>query len=121
MIESRAAFDAMYGYKTLIKGNHDTDKIASLDWAHVCELLEIKDRGIDLVLCHYPMMTWNNAREDALHLFGHVHTNWKGSNAAINMAVELWDYQPADIQQIYNTSHKLPVHEPWRLAEPGMI
>ncbi|WP_232831425.1 hypothetical protein [Pseudogemmobacter bohemicus] len=64
-------------------------------WRHlvvVSLLAEVDDPAADkpVTLCHYPMMTWNHARQGALHLFGHVHGNWQGTANSVN--VDVWGY-----------------------------
>lgn len=69
-------FDQLPGArKHLIVGNHDSDLTQSLDWTSVSLMAEVPDgpKKQRNTLCHYPMITWNHARREALQLFGHVH------------------------------------------------
>ena len=106
----------------LIRGNRDCPAVLSLPWRSVCEIAEIsvKDgagRDQKLVLSHYPMMTWSGAAKGALHLFGHVHSNWEGSKRAVNMGVEWWDYAPATLDEIKARAAKFPEHPMWQVLE----
>lgn len=76
----------------VIEGNHDrTTQLRDLHdlgliryfpekILQVCE----KDSLLKIVLCHYPIYSWNAATHGAWHLFGHTHSNftgWKGRKA----------------------------------------
>ena len=41
----------------------------------VCDYLEIKDNGIQVIMSHYPMPFWNGQFRDSVHLYGHVHNS----------------------------------------------
>lgn len=89
---AKRMFDAIPGRKHLIRGNHDSDWTADLPWASVHELFELDVGARRFVLCHYPLLSWNGARSGALHLFGHVHTRWRGAEGMVNVGVDLWQF-----------------------------
>lgn len=43
----------------------------------VPQYLEVSVRNTDLVLCHYPINSWNNMAGGSLHCHGHTHGNLK--------------------------------------------
>ena len=64
---------------TLILGNHDhhiqsnKDGIRKL-FTHVAHYEEMKVKGVGtFVLCHYPILSWNNLRNGSIMLHGHQH------------------------------------------------
>lgn len=62
------------GRKHFIIGNHDAKKMRDWDgWQSVGHYLELKDRGQNIVLCHYPLESWNKMSYGAVHLHGHRH------------------------------------------------
>ena len=70
----------------LIRGNHD-DSWSTGAGAGIFETeqdyLEIAPgyaRGHKLVLFHYPIMSWNGKRRDAIALHGHVHSKGPTNN-----------------------------------------
>ena len=108
---SRAAaiFSLLPGQKHLIRGNHDSEWVQrELPWVSVHDLVELKAGGRSFVLCHYPMVTWNGAREDAIQLFGHVHTNWPGAGGQVNVGVDLWDFRPVNVAEAELRALTLP-------------
>ena len=93
-------FNAIPGRKHLVRGNHDHKGTLNLPWASVRELVEVKDQEQNLVLCHYPLITWNKARYGTLHLFGHVHKEFTGYEGALNVGVDCWDFRPLRLPEI---------------------
>lgn len=101
-------FDLLPGRKHLVRGNHDPEAILDLGWASVHDLVEVQDGERRVVLCHYPLVTWPGVRDGALHLFGHVHTNWEGCQGAINVGVDWWRFAAIRIEQAELRALALP-------------
>lgn len=93
-------FEATPGRKHLVRGNHDHESTLKLPWASIQDMVEIKDQEQDLVLCHYPLLTWNKARYGALHLFGHVHDEFAGYRGALNVGVDCCEFRPLKLCEI---------------------
>ena len=91
---ARTLIERLPGRKHLIRGNHDDAAITSLPWTSQHELIELRDGPECFVLCHYPLLSWNGARQGAIQLFGHLHDRWPGSDRQVNVGVELWGYRP---------------------------
>ncbi len=106
----------------LVIGNRDQALTKALDWTSIHDIVEVEDGpGQRVVLCHYPLATWNQARHGALHLFGHVHSNWPGCRGAVNVGVEWWDYRPVSRVEAEVRSASLPVSPLWGDLEPGAL
>lgn len=60
------------GHKVLIRGNHDGYDYDEL-FEEVSDYMEIRENGKDVILCHYPMCSFNGSFKGAYHLYGHVH------------------------------------------------
>jgi calcineurin-like phosphoesterase family protein len=112
-------FHSLPGRKHLIIGNHDDEAVFSLPWTSTEHMDEIQDGDQSLVLCHYPMITWNGARKGALQLFGHVHDQWPGSRNSVNVGVDQWEFRPVRITDIFKRAKKLPVNKHWHDVEHG--
>ena len=125
--------------KHLIIGNHDlisTQKlpwtnienrgsapVLDLPWKSVSHMTEVCDGPKNQVhtLCHYPLLTWNHARRDALQIFGHVHNNWRGSRNCVNAGVDVWDFMPVNFEELEARARMLPVNKYWQNVEPGHL
>jgi calcineurin-like phosphoesterase family protein len=60
----------------LVLGNHDhhiAQQGAGLLFESVQPYKELDLKGQQLVLCHYPIESWNSMERGAKHLHGHVH------------------------------------------------
>lgn len=68
------------GQKIVVKGNHDdTSLLEDLadygviqKWDHIVTT-KVKDNHV--VMCHYPIMSWDRQRYGSWHLHGHSHGN----------------------------------------------
>jgi len=76
-------------------------------------MVEVKENGYRLTMCHHPMITFPGARHGALQLFGHMHQNWKGSRNSVNVGVDVWDFRPVAVPDILNRPQTLPVNPLW--------
>lgn len=103
-------FEALPGRKHLVRGNHDHKSTLNLPWETVQDLVEIKDQEQNLVLCHYPLITWNKARYGALHLFGHVHDEFAGYRGALNVGVDCCDFRPLRLRDILSRAQQFASH-----------
>ncbi len=65
----------------LLLGNHDHNIHKANEregWTlfnSVQQYVELKLSGLQLVLMHYPIQSWNNMERGVIHLHGHVHGN----------------------------------------------
>jgi len=67
---------------------------------------EVKDGPFKLVLCHYPIVSWNGFHKGAFHFYGHVHgtpldympLDWRAR--AFDVGVECLDYTPRTAEEI---------------------
>jgi len=73
--ENPRIFHALNGRKHLVAGNHDPANVQELPWSSVNQIARRKFNGKRYVMCHFPMLTWQNAHHGALHLHGHTHGN----------------------------------------------
>ncbi|MCP5097201.1 MAG: hypothetical protein GY943_16765 [Chloroflexi bacterium] len=76
------------------------------------ETLEFEQYGRDgyprtMVLCHYPMWSWDKKFHGAWHLHGHAHNNpnpdgmkMPDLGLALNVSVEMVDYRPISIEEV---------------------
>jgi calcineurin-like phosphoesterase family protein len=108
-----AVFERLPGRKHLIIGNHDGRRVRSLPWETCQMIAEVKDGGLRLTLCHYPMITWHKARHGAMQLFGHVHNRWLGSRNSVNVGVDVWGYRPVQLEEITERAKTLPPNKHW--------
>lgn len=75
-------FCGLPGYKILIRGNHDPDSFCSTNkknpfgiWDEVCDYKKIRIEDKKVVLCHFPIESWDCMKHGSIHLHGHTHNN----------------------------------------------
>ena len=108
------------GSKILIKGNHDNlkDRNFRAQFDHIYDYLETQDDNRNLILCHYPIVSFKNSFHGWYHFYGHVHNSFESNmiehhrsmiedlyNKPCNMinvgAMMPWiDYTPQTMDQI---------------------
>jgi len=93
-------FKQLKGIKHLIIGNHDNDEVIHQPWQSTSFIKEIKIDGKHIVLCHYPMRSWNRMYRHGLHLYGHEHGNMPDYSNCLDVGADRWDYTPASFEQI---------------------
>jgi calcineurin-like phosphoesterase family protein len=73
--KDKSLLDSLNGRKTLILGNHDrfTNHARTNSWFEIANYKEIFIDNYRVVLFHYPILEWNEAYKNSVHLHGHTH------------------------------------------------
>jgi len=95
----RRLFHSLRGRKILIIGNHDLRKdgsldpeIAALPWdIPPRDILEVKDGGRRVILCHYAMRAWPASHHGTVHFYGHSHGRLPGVGLSRDVGVDMPD------------------------------
>jgi calcineurin-like phosphoesterase family protein len=94
--------DALAGTKHLIAGNTDGPATTGLvGWASVQSYAELEVDGTWLILCHYPLRSWNRMGRGALNLHGHSHGRLAPLPRQVDVGVDLWDFHPITLGEIH--------------------
>ena len=104
--------DALNGDKYLIVGNHDNYFLNDKEFDRnkfvwIKDYAKVKDEGVPIYMFHYPIAVWNRKDYEALHFYGHVHSN-RGSHAlmfdlgpnAFNVGCDVNDYEPQTLSEL---------------------
>lgn len=93
----------------LIVGNHDKAVLkgaCGMRFESISNLKEIwvHDEGKKqkIVMCHYPMLTWNKSNHGAWHLHGHCHGTLTVTSDALRLdvGVDCHEYKPVSFAAI---------------------
>lgn len=98
----------------VMRGNHDFNafmnanrhcKIDNVIF-HTNDIMEIKDNGRQVVLCHYPLFEWNGFYRNAYHCHGHTHSSIGLSfrERAFDVGVDARNYKPVLLDELINWS-----------------
>lgn len=111
------------GHKHLVTGNHDHRWMKDMDLSRyfesVNEIAQIKLDDKIIVMCHYPMMTWNRSHYGAYLVFGHIHDDtrmsfWpmiKDNDHMLNAGVDVNHFMPVTFEEmIANNADFKSVH-----------
>ena len=101
----------------LVLGNHDQHiKNNRSDiqgkFLSVNHYSEVQIDGVNFVLCHYPLQSWNGLNKGVIHLHGHVHLpeNRKfGNGKRMDVGVDGNGMDPYNIDDIIKMMNKRPV------------
>ena len=112
-----------------ILGNHDEKHGAEKYRKNCSSQSHMKDVYIGdktpVVLCHYPMLTWNKSHYNSFMLYGHHHANshgtaelvYKAEGKMLNVNVEFHDYKPWSEEEIIEYMKMRP--DNWDLIRRG--
>jgi calcineurin-like phosphoesterase family protein len=93
--------EALAGARHLIPGNNDGPATTGLPgWASVQTYAEIEADGARLILCHYPLRSWNRMGRGALNLHGHSHGRLAPLPRQVDVGVDCWDFRPITLAEI---------------------
>lgn len=80
----------------LILGNHDryNDIVKTNRFSTIKDISYLKIDNIKIMLCHYPIRSWNCKKHGAWHLYGHEHGNISDYGFSFDVGVDCWNYTP---------------------------
>lgn len=92
------------GQKHLILGNHDKNLKNSKVFESVSQIKNIKvnkkTKPVDIILCHYPIASWEDKVKGSYHLHGHTHGRFKNSGKSYDVGVDNNNYLPVSLETI---------------------
>jgi calcineurin-like phosphoesterase family protein len=107
---AESIFWQLNGKKHLIKGNHDFKLATNFTncWESISNIKQIDfidDKGNkqEIIMCHYPMLSWRHQSHGSWHLHGHTHGSIQELNKNINRydcSVEVNNYTPISLDQL---------------------
>lgn len=101
------------GNKILIRGNHDAPAVFKAQgWGNVHTMHHTKIDGVQFILCHYSMRTWQFKSKGAIHLFGHSHGNLPPLDRSMDIGVDAMGYKPIKFERIVEIMSKVELGNP---------
>ena len=101
-------FSKLNGRIHFIRGNHDrwlgndTFFYIGNEKINVYNLLSIKDKDRVVILCHYPIESWNRKFHGSYHLYGHVHNSEKVADIPnrYNVGADVTNFSPVTLDEL---------------------
>jgi calcineurin-like phosphoesterase family protein len=102
----------MHGNKILITGNHDESIKSSPIFKEVTQIKNFNFNSesfpnIHIVLCHYPIASWDRKTHGAMHLYGHCHGRFKNSGLSFDCGVDANNYFPLNLIEVFDKMTKI--------------
>ena len=96
--DCRNILTQLNGTKYLVPGNHDRRNLSVLGehFALADQLQEVVIDGELVVLCHFPLESWNRGHHGVLHLHGHSHGSMTRRKGRMDVGVDATDYKPLE-------------------------
>lgn len=96
--ESRGVLKLLNGVKYLVPGNHDRRSLGVLrEFFTVTDpLQEVVIDGEMVVLCHFPLESWNRGHHGVIHLHGHSHGSMAPRKGRMDVGVDAVGYKPIE-------------------------
>lgn len=108
------------GNKYLILGNHDNSIKNSTLFESIDKIKLFKFKSLNynikIVLCHFPMLTWENKPKDVGHLYGHVHGRLSNHDLSFDIGLDSpWtNFVPLNLEEVLNTFEKIKVMKEYK-------
>lgn len=115
---AHAILDALHGRKHLVLGNHDhrIRKNKELQQRFTSVLPDLCTMKIDdqlVIMCHFPLLSWENQRYGSFMLHGHTHGALKfdGDVRRLDVGTDVHDYRPVSWTRVRELLCSIPAKE----------
>lgn len=129
--ETKKILEKLKGEKHLIRGNHDGSLrglenyfVSSSDIKETVfkkNNFDFLEENIGVIMCHYPMLTWNGRMYGTLMLHGHCHGsldafNSKSEELRLDIGIDgkLANYDIVSLEQVYTTMKNISQNKPFK-------
>lgn len=109
--DKESILNSLNGQKILIMGNHDgeivkSDKLKSC-FIQIDKMAYVKDGKYKIVMCHFPIASWNGRNYGSLHFYGHIHSSsgnvysfMNNLENAYNVGCMINNYVPCTVEEV---------------------
>lgn len=111
-IKTEKLLDKINGNKILILGNHDNNIKSSTRFGEIKQIKNFNFNSpsypnIHMVLCHYPMASWERKIHGSFHIFGHCHGRLKNCGLSFDIGVDCNNYYPLNLVEVMDKMTKI--------------
>jgi len=110
--EAEKFIDRLNGNKFLILGNHDKNIKNSTRFSQITQIKNFNFSrygiNIHIVLCHYPILSWERRIYGSWSLYGHVHGRNKGLGRSFDVGIDNTLWKPLNLYEICQIMVKKP-------------
>jgi len=99
-------------HKFLILGNHDKNLENSTSFVNISQIKNFTFNSpnypnIHIVLCHYPIASWDRKVHGAFHLYGHTHNRFQNTGLSFDCGVDAQNYYPISLEEVFDKITKI--------------
>ena len=106
--KARAIMHRLNGMKRIVLGNHDKlirrePTLQALFDKILPDLHEESINGTRIIMCHYPLLTWNKSNHGSIQLHGHQHNSnpiSRPDRRCYDVGVDANGYMPVKLENI---------------------
>lgn len=89
----------------LIAGNHDNSILKTNRFVQISQIKNFtfdspSYPNIHIVLCHYPIASWERRVHNSWHLYGHVHNRFQNNGLSFDIGVDSNNYEPLSLKEV---------------------
>ena len=97
--------------KYLIPGNHDGNILNSTSFVDISLIKDFTFNSpsypnIHIVLCHYPIASWNRKVHGSFHLHGHTHARFENTGLSFDCGMDAQNYYPISLSEVFDQMTK---------------
>ena len=91
-----------------VQGNHDPKGVGE-------DIIEVKLNKTRIVLCHYPLLDWNQRERGAVHLHAHTHKkSFKSGFRRGNVGADAIHFKPMKLEDVLEILLQDPIGDSYR-------
>jgi len=104
-IETEKLLNKINGRKHLILGNHDENIKNSGIFESISQIRNFNFnselyKNVHIVLCHYPIASWDRKVFGSYHIFGHCHGRFENNGLSFDIGVDANNYYPLSLEEV---------------------
>lgn len=101
-VNTNKILDRLYGEKFLIIGNHDKACHNSTRFVHQSQIYNFNYSPANkhIVLCHYPIASWERRVHGSYHLYGHVHGKFQNQGLSFDVGFDANNWRILSLEEV---------------------
>ncbi len=110
-IDTEKLLSKINGRKHLILGNHDDNIKNSTAFKSISQIKDFNFNSenysnIHLVMCHFPIASWNRKVHGSCHIHGHTHNRFENKGLSFDVGVDAQNYYPISLEEVLDKMTK---------------
>lgn len=104
--------------KFLVRGNHDGTNVCNFGWEWVRDLTKFRSNKRTIVMCHFPLLSWEHMEYGTSHAHGHLHGDLQDDGVTRRLdvgidAVGSWApehaFRPVPVERLFEEFTQRPL------------